>query len=379
MEKIAVIGPVYPYKGGIAHYTSILYKTLSKKYDTTMISFKRQYPTFLYPGKEQKDFENDKFKIDGTRYLIDTINPFNWVKVFLILKKLNTQLVIFQWWNPFFAFSFSAIAFLLKHFSKTQILFLCHNVIPHEKIPFSKLLTKTVLGCGNLFIVHSSEDEENLKKLKPDCHYKKTYLPTFSVFKNHDTTRNEACQLLGINPENRILLFFGFIREYKGLIYLIDALAIVKKHIPDITLLIVGDFYDDKTKYISRINKLGLINDIVIFDGYIPDNEVERFFTACDIVVLPYISATQSAIVQIAYGFDKPVVVTNVGGLPEVVDNGKTGYVVKSMESSSIAEALVDFYEKDRKQDFISNIQKIQYKFSWGKMLDTIEELFSEE
>lgn len=375
MKKITIIGPVYPYKGGIAHYSSLLYKALSKSYEMSMISFKRQYPKFLYPGKEQKDFENDHFKIPDTKYLIDAVNPFNWFHAFLKIKKSKPDVVIFQWWNPFFSFSFSFISYLLKWFTAAKIIFLCHNVLPHEKLPLGELLTRITLYSGDYFIVQSMEDEKKLLDIRPGCRYKRTYHPTYNVFKYDDITREEACKKLNINPEEKILLFFGFVREYKGLMYLINALPEIKKAIPNIKLLIVGDFYDGSEKYLKRINELGIDGNIHIYDGYIPDKEVGKFFSACDLVVLPYISATQSGIVQIAYGFNKSVVVTDVGGLPEVVDDKETGYVVKSGDTQGIVNAVLDFYNNKRQAFFTNNIIKSQDKYSWDRMVETIEKL----
>lgn len=373
--KIAIVGPVYPYKGGISHYTSLLWKALSKKYDVKLFSFKRQYPNFLYPGKEQKDFENDQFKIVDTNYLIDSINPFNWFFSFIKINRFKPDLLIFQWWNPFFSFAFLTIAYLMRIFTKTKVLFLCHNVLPHDKYPFSKLLTRITLYSGNYFIVHSGEDEKKLVNLINKCRYLKSILPTFNVFRFEDLSKDVAKTLLNIEMNTKVVLFFGFVREYKGLMYLIEALPQIVQRIPDIKLLIVGDFYTDKEIYIQKINDLGLHNYILIFDSYIPDKEVGRYFSACDIVVLPYTSATQSGIVQIAYGFNKPVIVTDVGGLPEVVKNGETGYIVKSKDIDDISKAVINFYEQEKEYYFVKNIISEQDIYSWDKLVNNIEQL----
>ncbi|MHB1393074.1 MAG: glycosyltransferase [Clostridia bacterium] len=376
MEKsrIALIGPVYPYKGGIAHYTSLLYRILTKKYDVSMISFSLQYPSFLYPGKEQKDYENEQFKINDAKYIINSINPFSWIYTAIHIIRKSPKLIIFQWWNPFFSPAYTLICLLVKAFSSTKVLYLCHNVLPHEKLPFDKQLAIIALRRGDRFIVQSGEDEDKLIKLIPTANYKRTYLPTYNVFNYGQYNEADARNKLCLN-KHKVLLFFGFVREYKGLIYLIKALPNVVKKYKEIKLLIVGDFYDDKQEYLDEINRLNMGDYINIYDGYIPDKEVEMYFKASDLVVLPYTSATQSGIVQIAYGFEKPVIVTDVGGLPEVVENGKTGFVVCSKDVEKLSKAIVQYFDENRKEVFIKNIQNDQDKYSWDKMVEVIEGL----
>lgn len=369
MKRIVLIGPVYPYKGGISHYTGQMYRALKKKYDVTMVSYSLQYPKLLFK-KEQKDYGNRAFEIRDTRYWINTASPLNWIRSARKINQLNPDLVIIQWWHPYFAPCYWMLARLLKD---TKILFVCHNVFPHERFPMDRFLTGQVLRHGDYFIVQSGMDAEDLRKVKPDACFRQTVHPTYNVFRFRDMSREEGRKLLHINKEEKVLLFFGFVREYKGLKHMIRALPEITGRLEHVKLLIVGDFGNDRQDYLDLIAENNMERFIEIHDGYIPDQEVEKYFAACDLVVLPYESATQSGIVQIAYGFEKPVVVTAVGGLPDVVTDGKTGYVVEPKNPEALADAVAAFYEQEKEAEFVANVQKEAYRFSWDRMVEVIE------
>lgn len=286
-------------------------------------------------------------------------------------------MVIFQWWHPYFAPCYCILSGLIR--KSTKILFMCHNVFPHERFPMDRFLTKTVLKRGDHFIVHSSLDEEDLKSIKPSADVRRTVLPTFNTFKQQDMTREQAREILDIPEDRKILLFFGFVREYKGLKYLIDAMPEIKEKVSNVRLFVVGDFAGDKDEYIKLIEDKGVSDDISIFDGYIPDKEVEKFFAASDLVVLPYVSATQSGIVQIAYNFEKPVVATNVGGLPEVVRDGKTGFVVEPCDPHALAVKVGEFFELDKAEEFREGIISESEKYSWDRMVEIVDSFGSSD
>lgn len=372
MKKIVLIGPVYPYKGGISHYTGMLYRALSKKYDMSMVSFKLQYPKILYK-KEQKEYTNNGFEVEETDYLINTINPLNWIRAANKIKKLQPDFIICQWWHPYFAPCFLCIRKLLRNF---KWLFLCHNVFPHEQFPMDKTLTKQVLKTGDCFIVQSKMDLEDLRSIVPNPRCKLTVHPTYNAFKFENMNKQLARQKLMFDDETKIILFFGFVREYKGLKYLISALSQIKKALNKVKLLIVGDFSKDKEQYLDLIKKNKLQEEIKIVDGYVPDREVEKYFAACDLVALPYVSATQSGIVQIAYGFEKPVIATNVGGLPDVVIDGKTGYLVEPRNPEQIADAIIRYFIDNKEMEFSENVAAEAYRFSWDRMVEVVEELY---
>ncbi len=368
--KIVLIGPVYPYKGGISHYTGLMYRALSKKHDVDMISYSMQYPKVMF-HKEQKDYSNDAFKIDGTEYLINTANPLNWIKVRNIINNAEPDLVIVQWWHPYFAPCYQAI---IRKIRRAKILFVCHNVFPHERFLLDKMLTYKTLKKGDFFIVQSGQDEEDLKSIIPDAKYKRAVHPTYNAFRMTSISKRKAREILGIAEDEKVMLFFGFVRKYKGLDYLIKAMSIIKERIDKCRLLIVGDFGDDKEDYIKGIHDNNLEDVVDVYDGYIPDREVEKFFAACDIVVLPYISATQSGIVQIAYGFDKPVIATCVGGLPDVISDGITGFLVEPKDPDALGEAAIRLLSGEL-SEFETNVRKEADRFSWDRMVENIEEL----
>ncbi len=367
-KKIAMIGPVYPYRGGIAHYTGLMYKALAKTSQVFMVSFRLQYPRLLYK-KEQKDFSNDTFRVEGTEYLVNTANPVSWVHTAWKIHKRKPRLVVIQWWHPYFALCYW---FLLKLLRNIPILFICHNVFPHERFFGDAFLTKQVLKQGDYFIVQSAQDEKDLHAIKKDAVCQKTVHPTYHAFKICNLSKEESRRQLKLGLDEKVLLFFGFVREYKGLKHLIRALPEVVGRLGDIRLLIVGEFAEDKKDYLSIIDKLGVSRFIEIYDSYIPDQEVEKYFASCDLVVLPYESATQSGIVQIAYGFEKPVLATRVGGLPEAVADGRTGYLVEPGDSRQIAQGIVRFYEEEREGVFQKEIRKQAWKYSWEMMAEII-------
>lgn len=370
--RIVLIGPVYPYKGGISHYTSLLCRALRQKHEVIMVSYKMQYPKFLFK-KEQKDYSNKSFQVDDTKYWIHTANPINLFLAARRIRKLRPDAVILQWWHPYFAPCYRILATLL---GEIPLLITCHNVFPHERFPLDRFLTRMVLKRADGYIVQSHLDEKDLLTVKPDANYVVTPHPTYNAFKMKNMSRAEARELLAVRHDSPMLLFFGFVREYKGLKYLLDALPEVKKRIPDISLWVVGDFGDDKDVYLEQIERNRIGDNIRLVEGYVPDQEVEKYFAAADLVVLPYVSATQSGIVQIAYGFDKPVVVTDVGGLPDVVRHKETGYVVPSGNAQEIAKAVISFYQEDRETDWESNIRKQAAEFSWETMVERMEKCF---
>lgn len=373
LDNITMVGPVYPYKGGIAHYTGLMYKCLCDDYNVSLVSYKVQYPKLLM-RKPQTDFDNDTFKIDDVEYEINTANPASWRKSAANINAKRPDLVIFQWWHPYFAPCYSS---MVSHIDNAKILFVCHNVFPHERFPMDKQLTRMTLKRGDTFIVHSQQDADDLLTIKPSAVYKKAVLPTYNAFKFTGMDRAEARALTGVSGDDELLLFFGFVREYKGLRYLIAAMPEIVKRRPNARLMIVGDFGKKREEYEQLIAATGVKERIDVYGGYMPDKEVEKFFAASDLAVLPYVTATQSAVVQIAYGFDLPVVATNVGGLPEVVLDGKTGYVVPPENPGAIAGAVCKFFEEDKAAEFEANVKAEAYRYEWARMRETIEQLYN--
>lgn len=376
--KIVIVGPVYPYRGGIAQYTGLMAQSLAKEHEVITVSFKLQYPKLLYRN-EQKDVTNDSFRAPDMRYWINTVNPFTWISTARKINALKPDLAILQWWHPFFAPTYWSILKLLN--KRIRALFCCHNVLPHEGFPCKSLLAKLVLRQGDAFLVHSATDEKDLLRLVANPHCVKMPLLTFNAFRQRGLSQAESRALLGLAEDEEVMLFFGFIRKYKGLKQLLRAMPSILEERPKAHLLVVGEFFEgDKQDYLDLIKDSGIPESaLTLVDGYLPDREVEPYFAACDLVVLPYESATQSAVVQTAYDFEKPVVATAVGGLPEVVVDGKTGYVIPPKDEIALANAVVRFFIEGNKEAFTAGIREEAYKYSWDRMNEMVTALYKEE
>jgi glycosyltransferase involved in cell wall biosynthesis len=376
--KIAVLGLSYPFRGGIAHYSTLLVRELRKKHAVKFITLRRQYPELLFPGKTQYD-PSARGLTEENHALIDSVNPASWLKAALTLKREKVDLVVVQWWNPFFGLAFGTIANLLTLLSDSKICFLCHNVLPHESTVVDRMLSKYAFLTSNYFIVHSDEDRCHLLSMKPRAVVRKNVHPTYAIFGDFSAhEKSQARSELGIPPDKKTLLFFGLIRPYKGLKYLIQAMADVTKSI-DCVLLVVGEFYESKEEYLSLIRQLGLEQYIVIRDEYVKNEAVSLYFSSADVVVLPYVTATQSGIVQIAFGLNKPVITTNVGGLPEAVEDGKTGFVVDPASSDQLAEAILKFYQGNYEAEFSERIRENSHAFSWDAEVSSIESFLADQ
>ncbi len=369
--KITVIGPSCPYRGGISHYNTVLCNELKKKHEVEAISFTRLYPKILFPGADQRD-PNSKEKIEcDCTEIIDSINPLTWLKAVNKIKQTNPDLVIMYWWTPYFTINFRTITSLIKQKTKAKILFICHNVSPHDARSIDKILTKHALKKADYFIVHANEEKESLLQLLPNANVTQHVHPIYDIFKEKHIKRDISYLKL----RKKVLLFFGFVRRYKGLKYLIKAMPKIVEKYPDLDLLVVGEFWDDGLEDKKELENSPVRDHIKLIDYYVPNENVGNYFEACDISVLPYITATNSGIVQTSFGFEKPVIVTKVGGLPEVVEHNKTGLVIEPENSEAIVDAVTDFYENNKSKIFKENISKEKDRFSWSKMIEVIEGL----
>ena len=371
--RIAMVGPVYPFKGGIAQYTGAMSNNLLKENEVKAFSFSMLYPKALYKH-EQRDYENRTFEFKNVDYCLNSVNPISWYRTAAAINRYKPDTVIVQWWHPWFAPCYWV---LLRHLKKDiKIIFLCHNVLPHEGFPMKRLLSRMVLRKGTGFIVHSEQDEQDLKALVPTPRFIRTVHPTYNQFRKRFIDKPTARRELGIPDDQEMLLFFGFIRKYKGLTHLIRALPEICAARPNAHLWVVGDFFDnDKADYEALIRENGCADKLTLVDGYLPDDRVEPYFAAADLCVLPYESATQSGVIQISYSFGCPVVATDVGGLPEVVLDGKTGYVVPALDDKALAAAVIRFFEENRTEYFAGWIEKEAEKYSWDRMNEQVKKL----
>ena len=373
--RIVLLGPSYPFRGGIAHYTTLLHKHLKNRHEVRFFSFKRQYPKWLFPGKSDIDPSQAPIEVAGVERVLDSLNPVSWIKAAKDIIRIEPDILVLPWWVSFWAPQFFVLTNLVRRYSKTRIMFLCHNVEAHESGVLDRMLTQVTLRAGDFFIVHSELERRNLLEIVPDAEVCKRFHPTYDVFRLNGFDRAQCRAKIGVS--GNVVLFFGFVRDYKGLSYLLQAMPAILNRVP-VQLLIVGEFWKDKGKYLAMIRKLGIAGQVHIFDSYIPNEAVGMYFSAADLVVQPYVSATGSGVVQLAYGFEVPVIASNVGCLPEVVEHGKTGYVVPPASPEALTEAVVSFFKEEKAEAFRQNIRAANYRFSWDNLVDGIEELVAE-
>jgi glycosyltransferase involved in cell wall biosynthesis len=368
--KYVLIGPTYPYRGGISHYTTLLYQHLSAVHETKLYSFKRQYPSFLFPGRTDKDPSGSPLQVP-CEYLLDPLNPLTWLETFRRTQRERPDAVIIQWWVPYWALALASVAFLLRRFTPVKVVFICHNIVPHEGSIVDTFLTRLALAQGQYFILQSQKDLSDLKALLPHAQAVRTVLPLYDTYQWE--VMEEAAAKAALGLAGPVVLFFGFVRKYKGLEYLIRALPQVLRNLPA-QLLIVGEFWEDRDAHLEMIEKLGLQQHVTVVDRYVPNEEIGLYFSAADVVVLPYVDATQSAVISLAYAFDKPVITTDVGGLPEVVTDGETGFVVPPRDHAALAAAIVKYFQGDYAPRFTANVKARKDALSWLGLVRLIED-----
>jgi len=369
--KITILGTAFPLRGGIAHYNALLAAALGATHTVDTVTFKRQYPAFLFPGKTQQESGETVTAVPAPA-LVDSINPLNWVRIGRMIRDRRPDVLIFKYWLPFFGPCFGTIARIVRSNKHTQILCICDNVLPHERRPLDIAFTRYAFSAVDAFIVQSSAVERDLQQLLPGARYRHVPHPVYNIF-GTAAGKAEARTRLGIS-DRRVILFFGYVRRYKGLQILLQAMPLLPAHLP-VRLLVVGEFYDDEQSYRELVRTSGLAHTVTIHADYVPNAQVGEFFSAADVVVLPYISATQSGIAQIAYNFDRPVIATDVGGLAEVVIDGQTGYVVPPGDPASLAAAIERFYTGQHEQEFANHVREEKRKYTWENLVVAIEQL----
>lgn len=373
--NITIVGTAYPLRGGIAHYNALLAEALGKRHTVDTITFKRQYPSFLFPGKTQQE-TGETSPVPPAPELVDSINPFNWLAVGRLIRDRRPDLVIFKYWLPFFGPCFGTIARMVRKNKHTRVLFICDNVLPHERRPGDRVFTRYAFNAGDYFIVQSAAVERDLRIVHPEAVYRFAPHPVYTIF-GQAMDKHEARRLLGL-AEERIVLFFGYVRRYKGLQVLLSALQEVRKTLP-VRLLVVGEFYVDQAEYQKQIEDLGLQSAVTVVGDYVPNDRVAAYFSAADVVILPYLSATQSGITQIAYNFDKPVIASDVGGLAEVVRDGVTGTIVPPNQPGILAEAILEYYHRNLEATMVPRVREEKRLYSWDYFVEAIEALCREQ
>ncbi|NLH61954.1 MAG: glycosyltransferase [Ignavibacteriales bacterium] len=369
-KKIVIIGPAYPYRGGNPTFVTFVHDVLSKEFDVKIYNYKLLYPGFLFPGTTQFDKSEKTFKKAPSERVVNSINPFNWIAVARKLKKENADLIVFNWWHPFFAFCHFTISIFARSKYKGKTLFITENFISHEGHFIDRVLTGIGLSNADAFLALSSEVESDLKNLKKKRRVYRSELPVYSFYSDLEPQNKEV---FGFGKDDTVLLFFGYVRKYKGLDILLEAMPQILKKDNRIKLLVVGEFYDDPESYNSIISKHSLSPYVKIVNQYVPNEDIEKYYKASDAVILPYRSATQSGILNLAYGFFLPVVATKVGGFMEFIDDGKTGILVEPDDPNEIARGVEKYLDLREKVNFKSNIEN---RVS-GNQFNRLPELFN--
>jgi glycosyltransferase involved in cell wall biosynthesis len=369
-KKVFIIGPAHPLRGGLATFNQrFAEEFLNQGYDAEIYNYKLQYPGIFFPGKSQYTDEPAPERVI-IRTIINSVNPFNWIKVGRQIRKERPDIIVFRYWMPFFAPCIGTIARIVRMNRLTRILAIADNVIPHEKRPGDSLLTKYFVSSMHGFITMSEAVKEQLKTFTSKKPILYNPHPLYDNF-GEPLEKIDAKLELGLNTDTDYILFFGFIRAYKGLDILLEAFSSQRLNEKNIKLLVVGEFYDDEEKYYRIVREKNLSDRVVFVKDFVPDSRVKYYFSASEIVAQPYKDATQSGVTQIAYHFNKPMVVTNVGALPEMVPDGKVGFVT-DVSAEAVADALLKYFDNPDKDDFITHIKEEKRKYSWGNFIKKI-------
>lgn len=374
-KKVIIIGPAHPLRGGLASYNERLAKEFQLQgHDVTIYTFSLQYPEFIFPGTTQYSTEpapaDLKIKVS-----INSVNPFNWITVGRRLKKEQADLIVVRYWLPLMGPCLGTILRITKKNRHSKVVCIADNIIPHEKRFGDKPFTKYFIKPVDAFITMSEKVLADLRIFEKDKPAKAVLHPLYDNFGEKISTA-EARTFLNIGADEKIVLFFGFIRKYKGLDILLDAMKILhdnKQQTTNIKLLIAGEFYEDRKPYDEQINQLGIARDLLLHTSFIADSEVKYYLCAADVVVQPYRNATQSGVTPLAYHFEKPMIVTNVGGLPSLVPDDKVGLVAEP-NAGAIAEKILEYFAKGEAH-FQPHIIEEKKKLSWSKLTDTIFEV----
>lgn len=370
-KKIIIIGPAHPLRGGLASYDERLAKQfIDEGFDTTIYTFSYQYPGFLFPGTTQYTSEPAPKNIP-IKIKINSVNPFNWIAVGNELKKLRPDYIVVRYWLPFMGPCLGTILRRVKKNKHTKVICIADNIFPHEKRPGDKIFTKYFLKPIDGFITMSQKVLQDLKEFAKNKPAKFVPHPLYDNF-GDIISKEEARKKLGINEAEKLILFFGFIRKYKGLDILLNAMKILKseKNYEDLKLLVAGEFYEDEKNYEQLLNDSVIKETLILETNFISDSEVKFYFCAADCVVQPYRNATQSGVTPLAYHFEKPMIVTNVGGLPSLVPDKKVGLIAEP-NAENIAEKIKEYFKLGENY-FLPHLREEKKKYSWKMMTDAI-------
>ncbi|MBS1646502.1 MAG: glycosyltransferase [Bacteroidetes bacterium] len=374
-HKILLIGPAFPLRGGLATFDELFCQSLvAEGHDAQIISYALQYPSFLFPGSTQYDTTGKAPRNIIIHTLINSINPLNWVKTALFIRKQKPDFLIIRFWLPFMAPALGTIIRLINK-KKTKVLAITDNVIPHEKRIGDALFTSYFISVCDGFVTMSQAVMNDLNTFTTNKHKKFLLHPLYTSF-GEKLNKEEARKQLQLLPSDKVILFFGLIRAYKGLDLLLEAMNEDRIKKAGIKLLIAGEFYEDKKPYLDLIEKNKLTN-LVLFDTFIPNEEVKLYFSAANLLALPYKHATQSGVTQVAFHFEIPTLVTNVGGLAEIIPDKICGYAVPP-QAAAIADAIVDYFENNRENAMSKAMQEEKKKYEWSIFSKNVVQLYEE-
>ena len=369
--KIVILGTSWPYRGGgIATYNERLARQfMAEGHEVEILTFTLQYPDFLFPGKTQYSDEPAPADLKITR-VMNSVNPFSWWKAARLLRRIKPDVMVVKFWIPLMAPCLGTIARLARR-QGIRVVSILDNVIPHEPHFWDKWLIRYFVRSIDHFVAMSDSVKRDCERFLPRTTKARVMLCPHPLYDNfgQPIPQAEAQQQLGLNPDYRYLLFFGFIRDYKGLDLLMHAFADPRLRHYRVKLIVAGEFYNNAEQYEQLEKQLGLEGEIVWHTQFIPNDQVRIYFSAADLIVQPYKTATQSGVTQVAYHFSKPMLVTNVGGLAEIVPHGKVGYVTP-VDAKAVADALVDFCSDDNKLRFAQNIETEKKKYAWSRMTE---------
>ena len=374
--KIIILGTAYPYRGGLSAFNERMAREYQRMgHEVEIYTFTLQYPGFLFPGKTQYSDEPAPEDLRIFRK-VNSCNPFNWIKVGNEIRRKKPDLMITKFWLPFMGPCFGTIARRVRKNRHTKLISILDNVIPHEHRIGDKMFARYFIRPTDGFVAMSKSVLQDLRLFTQSKPARFCPHPLYDHY-GERLPKAEALKLLSLDPGCRYVLFFGFIRAYKGLDLLLEAFADSRLKDLNVKLIVAGEFYGDPQPYLEQIKRLGIGDRVVLATDFIPDHEVNRYFGACDIVAQPYKSATQSGVTQIAFHFEKPMLVTDVGGLAEIVPDGKVGFVVEP-DSRQIAGALFRFFSENRQEEFERNLREEKKKYAWTSMTEAIEGLMQE-
>jgi glycosyltransferase involved in cell wall biosynthesis len=371
--KVGLLGPAHPLRGGISQYLALLAGELARTHEVHYLSLIRQYPSFLFPGQSQVDPSESPLTVPNERVL-DPMNPWTWGQAGERARELHLDALVYKWWIPFFGPAYAPVLDGARK-GGAATLMIADNLVPHEKRPLDSFLTKLVTDRTDGVLVMSQAVEDDVHRLLPKMPVLRVPHPVYAQYGAAGRDRASARARTGLDGD--VLLFFGFVRRYKGLDVLIEAMPLVRAHRP-VKLIVAGEFYEPSEPLRARVHELGLSDRVRLLDRYVADEEVGELVAAADAVVLPYRSATQSGVVLVAYASGCPVISTAVGGLPEVVEEGVTGHLVPPEDPIALADAILAFYARGGRAAYEPAVREAARRFSWSAVVDGLVGLVDE-